>query len=103
MFSSISGQDIGLQFIEEAKRLLELEQGRASLPAIQGLSLLFSLSVYGGTDRAGLVRVLFTLNFIFYCVCALAWFKFCSSLQCLHLFLWRRAKASAYLVSLLLV
>ncbi|KAH7144755.1 hypothetical protein DER46DRAFT_580667 [Fusarium sp. MPI-SDFR-AT-0072] len=52
MFSSIAGKSIGAQFLDEAKKLLDLENGRASLPTMQGLTLLFTLSAYQGMDRA---------------------------------------------------
>ena len=45
-----------MQFFDEAKKLLDLENGRASLPTVQGLTLLFTLSAFRGTDRAGMVR-----------------------------------------------
>jgi hypothetical protein len=43
------------QFLSEAKRQLELERGRSSLPTVQGLTLLYAVSAYNGTDRAGLI------------------------------------------------
>lgn len=56
MFSSIAGKSVGAQFLDEAKKLLDLENGRASLPTVQGLTLMFTLSAYRGMDRAGMVR-----------------------------------------------
>jgi len=41
------------QFLDEAKRFLELEAGRESLPTVQGLALIFTVSAYQGVDRAG--------------------------------------------------
>jgi hypothetical protein len=56
MFSYIAGKSVGAQFLDEAKKLLDLENGRASLPTVQGLTLMFTLSAYRGMDRAGMVR-----------------------------------------------
>lgn len=56
MFSYIAGKSVGAQFLDEAKKLLDLENGRASLPTVQGLTLMFTLSAYRGVDRAGMVR-----------------------------------------------
>lgn len=53
--TSLGGKDLGTQFFDEAKKLLDLENGRASLPSVQGLALLFTLSTHIGTDRAGMV------------------------------------------------
>jgi hypothetical protein len=47
--------DITSQFLDEAKRLLDLETGRESLPTVQGLALLFTTSAFTGMDRAGSV------------------------------------------------
>ncbi|KAM5362707.1 hypothetical protein ACJA88_013903 [Fusarium oxysporum] len=55
MFSSIAGKSVGAQFLDEAKKLLDLENGRASLPTVQGLTLMFTLSAYRGMDRAGMM------------------------------------------------
>lgn len=41
------------EFLDEAKRLLDLEGGEASLPTLQGLALMFLVSSYSGQDRAG--------------------------------------------------
>ncbi|KAH6647133.1 putative C6 transcription factor [Truncatella angustata] len=54
-YSAILRKDIGDQFLMEAKRLLDLEGGRPSLPTVQGLALMFTLSAYRGTDRAGMM------------------------------------------------
>ncbi|KAI3394728.1 hypothetical protein diail_2257 [Diaporthe ilicicola] len=43
------------RFMNEAKRLLELECGRASLPTVLGLYVLFFASAMLGKDRAGLM------------------------------------------------
>ncbi|KAH7187276.1 putative C6 transcription factor [Fusarium oxysporum] len=55
MFSSIAGESVGAQFLDEAKKLLDLESGLASLPTVQGLTLMFTLSAYRGMDRAGMM------------------------------------------------
>ncbi|KAG6019116.1 hypothetical protein E4U41_003392, partial [Claviceps citrina] len=54
-FSSLSRRDLAAEFLSEAKKLLDLESGRASVCAVQGLTLLFSVSAYRGTDRAGML------------------------------------------------
>ncbi|KAK2603543.1 hypothetical protein QQS21_004312 [Conoideocrella luteorostrata] len=54
-FCSVSKRDLSLDFLNEAKKLLDLENGRASICAVQGLTLLFSVSAYRGTDRAGML------------------------------------------------
>ncbi|KAG5979347.1 hypothetical protein E4U43_006909, partial [Claviceps pusilla] len=54
-FSSLSRRDLAEEFLSEAKKLLDLEYGRASVCAVQGLTLLFSVSAYRGTDRAGML------------------------------------------------
>ena len=41
--TSLGSKDLGTQFFDEAKKLLDLEGGRASLPTIQGLTLLFTV------------------------------------------------------------
>lgn len=43
------------RFMDEAKKLLELECGRASLPTVFGLYMLFFVSALMGKDRAGLM------------------------------------------------
>lgn len=54
MFSLVQSDDLSTKFLDEAKRLLDLENGRASLPTIQGLALMFALTAYRGMDRAGM-------------------------------------------------
>jgi hypothetical protein len=41
--------------MDEAKKLFELECGRASLPTVFGLYMLFFVSAMMGKDRAGLM------------------------------------------------
>ncbi|KAH6973694.1 putative C6 transcription factor [Ilyonectria sp. MPI-CAGE-AT-0026] len=53
--SSIDGRDIGSKFVDEAKKMLDRENGRASLPTVQGLALLFLLAGQTGSDRAGMM------------------------------------------------
>lgn len=43
------------RFMDEAKKLFELECGRASLPTVFGLYMLFFVSAMMGKDRAGLM------------------------------------------------
>lgn len=43
------------RFTDEAKKLFELECGRASLPTVSGLYILFFVSAMMGKDRAGLM------------------------------------------------
>ncbi|KAK3939608.1 nitrogen assimilation transcription factor nirA, partial [Diplogelasinospora grovesii] len=45
--------DIGSRFLAEAKKHLDLEGVKASLPTVQGLYLLFLVSCCEGTNRAG--------------------------------------------------
>ncbi|KAG5945456.1 hypothetical protein E4U53_006704 [Claviceps sorghi] len=54
-FSSLSRRDLAVEFLNEAKKLLDMENGRASVCAVQGLALLFSVSACRGTDRAGIL------------------------------------------------
>lgn len=54
-FSGIGKLDLASDFLNEAKKLLDLENGRASVTTVQGLTLLFSVSAYMGSDRAGMV------------------------------------------------
>ena len=49
----MSGQDKGVQFLAEAKKHLDLEMGRTSITAIQGLWTLFTVTTINGTDNAG--------------------------------------------------
>ncbi|KAK7409390.1 hypothetical protein QQX98_008452 [Neonectria punicea] len=53
--SSLGVKDLGTQFFDEAKKLLDLEGGRATLPTIQGLTLLFTMCTHLGTDRASMM------------------------------------------------
>ena len=50
-----TGQDLLGLFDAEARRQLDLQGSQASLPAIQGLLIMFISSSYLGRDRAGLV------------------------------------------------
>ncbi|THC94082.1 hypothetical protein EYZ11_006452 [Aspergillus tanneri] len=43
----------GSNFYDEAKRLLDKEEGRISLPTVQGLGVLWSCSLMTGRDRQG--------------------------------------------------
>jgi hypothetical protein len=43
------------RFLKEAKRLLDCEGGRASIPATQALCILYTISAAMGRDRAGLM------------------------------------------------
>ncbi|EFY91265.1 C6 transcription factor, putative [Metarhizium acridum CQMa 102] len=52
-FSGISKKDLADEFFNEAKKLLHLENGRVSIPTVQGLTLLFSIACYRGTDKLG--------------------------------------------------
>lgn len=46
---------MGSRFFDQAKRLFSMESGRASLPTVQALALLFTVSAYIGKDREGMV------------------------------------------------
>ncbi|OAA51725.1 Zn(2)-C6 fungal-type DNA-binding domain protein [Metarhizium rileyi] len=52
-FSGISKRNLADEFFNEAKKLLHLENGRVSIPTVQGLTLLFSIACYRGTDKLG--------------------------------------------------
>ncbi|PHH93301.1 hypothetical protein CDD83_8000 [Cordyceps sp. RAO-2017] len=54
-YGRVSGEDLGAAFLNEAKKLWSLEGDRASLPAVQALAIMFTVSAYRGTDRQGLV------------------------------------------------
>lgn len=47
--------DAGEYFEAQAKVLLDVENGRRSLPTVQGLLIMFAYNVAMGKDRAGLV------------------------------------------------
>jgi hypothetical protein len=51
--SIVTGTSISDRLFDEAKKLLDLESGRPSLPTVQALALLFLGSAYLGRDRAG--------------------------------------------------
>ncbi|CRG91697.1 Nitrogen assimilation transcription factor nirA [Talaromyces islandicus] len=45
----------GMHFYEEAKRLLEMEEGRISIPTIQGHAALLTCTIFMGKDRLALL------------------------------------------------
>jgi hypothetical protein len=47
--------DAAEQFDTEAKRLFDYENGRRSLPTVQGLLIMFTYSTVMGKDRAGMM------------------------------------------------
>jgi hypothetical protein len=49
----VKSTDLGEAFLDEAKRLLNLEGGRVSLPTVQGLVIVFMCCASQGRDRAG--------------------------------------------------
>jgi hypothetical protein len=51
----MQGVDTAGDFDAEAKRLFERENGRRSLPTVQGLLIMFAYSTVMGKDRAGLM------------------------------------------------
>jgi predicted fused transcriptional regulator/phosphomethylpyrimidine kinase len=51
----MQGVDAAEHFDAEAKRLLDCENGRRSLPAVQGLLIMFTYSTVMGKDRAGMM------------------------------------------------
>ena len=55
-FCALTGRNLSDEFLDEASRQLDLEQGRISIPTVQGLTLMYAISCYRGTDRAGQVR-----------------------------------------------
>ena len=44
---------MGAQFLAEAKKQFDLESGRTSITAVQGLWTLFTVATMNGTDKAG--------------------------------------------------
>lgn len=57
-FSNISGDDLGIRFLNEAKKMWSQENNRASLPTVQALAIMFTVSAYRGADRQGMVSKL---------------------------------------------
>lgn len=55
-YAATSGEDLGVKFLNEAKKLWSLENSQASLPTVQALAILFTVSAYRGVDRQGMVR-----------------------------------------------
>ncbi|PFH61397.1 hypothetical protein XA68_17449 [Ophiocordyceps unilateralis] len=53
--SSVTGEDLSARFVNEAKKLWDQEAGRASLPTVQGLAILFTVTAYRGTDKQGFI------------------------------------------------
>lgn len=53
VFGLISGRNLGVQFFNEAKKLLDQEGSRPSLPTVQALCLMFIHSGLLGMDRQG--------------------------------------------------
>jgi predicted fused transcriptional regulator/phosphomethylpyrimidine kinase len=51
----MQGVDAAEHFDAEAKRLFDCENGRRSLPAVQGLLIMFTYSTVMGKDRAGMM------------------------------------------------
>jgi len=49
----LKGQDVKEQFIDEAKRLFDLQNGSASIPTMQALLIMFIYLALIGRDRAG--------------------------------------------------
>jgi hypothetical protein len=47
--------DAAEHFYTEAKRLFDCENGRRSLPTVQGLLIIFTYSTVMGKDRAGMM------------------------------------------------
>jgi hypothetical protein len=52
--NALSKTNLGLRFLDEAKKHLDIEGGRSSIATVQGLSLLFNYSALMGMDRAAL-------------------------------------------------
>lgn len=51
-FGAITRQNMAERFFEEAKALLEREQGRATLPTVQALAIMYYVETGLGRDRA---------------------------------------------------
>ncbi|KJZ70966.1 hypothetical protein HIM_09621 [Hirsutella minnesotensis 3608] len=52
-FCAVKQQNVTQRFLDEAKSLLDLEQGRASIPTVQALMLMYMTTTCLGSDRAG--------------------------------------------------
>lgn len=50
----ILGYDVAARFLNETKRLYDLEEGRSSLPSVQAMLIMYCCLVGRGKDRAGL-------------------------------------------------
>ncbi|KJZ68072.1 hypothetical protein HIM_12535 [Hirsutella minnesotensis 3608] len=53
LFGALKKQDVTLLFLDEAKKHLDVEQGRATIPTVQGLMLMYMTTTCLGKDRAG--------------------------------------------------
>ena len=53
MMGYLTEQNISERFLEESKKLFDLENGRASLTTALALYLMFSATAFLGKDRAG--------------------------------------------------
>jgi hypothetical protein len=49
----ITGQDMAMRFLEESKKRLDSECGRAALPTAQALYLMYATATWLGRDRGG--------------------------------------------------
>ncbi|KAG5771828.1 hypothetical protein H9Q72_001763 [Fusarium xylarioides] len=54
-FDVMTGRNLSESFLAEAKSHFESEQGRPSIPAVQGLLLIYLTMTATGRDRAGLI------------------------------------------------
>ena len=53
LFGAMTGQSTTEKFLDEAKMLIDREQGRVSIPAVQGLMLMYVTTTCLGRDRVG--------------------------------------------------
>lgn len=56
--------DLGSRFLAEAKQHLDLEAGKGSITTVQGLYILFLVSCFDGTNRAGAMYRLAALDML---------------------------------------
>jgi hypothetical protein len=54
-FGVMTGRNLSESFLAEAKSHFESEQGRPSIPTVQGLLLIYLTMTATGKDRAGLI------------------------------------------------
>lgn len=64
LYGAMTQQDLTERFLDEAKSLLDREQGRASIPTAQALMIMFLTIMCLGKDRAGRIYRHYALEMI---------------------------------------